>query len=176
MEREQALEVVLLQRVEHADDGRDRAEDEHRPAPRRGSGPVERGEKVEAEAEDAVDRDLEHHARHQRRDVARRRRVRAGQPDVQRHHARLGAEPDEREHEQRLSRRAVEAARRRAQGREVEGARPLGQGKERDEQQGRPGVRHHEVEEPRARVLASRCRRRRGRSWRASCPPSRGGR
>ncbi len=51
VEREQALEVVLLERVEHAKHGRDRARDEHRPSPggreRRGV----RGEEVEGEAQ-----------------------------------------------------------------------------------------------------------------------------
>ena len=66
----------------------------------------------------------------------------------------LVAKPAERQEEQRRSRRAVEVARRRAQGREVERPGPLGQGQERDEEQGRPSVGHHHVEQPRARVLA----------------------
>ena len=154
VEREQALEVVLLERVEHTEHGRGRAHDEHRPSPGGRERPGDRGEKVEGEAQHPVDRDLEHDARHQRRDVARGRGVRAREPDVERDHAGLGGEARERQEEQRRSRRAVEVTRRRAKGREVERPGPLGQGKECDEEQGRPSVGHHHVEEPRSRVLA----------------------
>ena len=58
-----------------------------------------------AEPEQAVDARRDQHRRHERRNAARRRGMRLGQPHMQRDDARLHAEPDEEQHEQR--RRAV---------------------------------------------------------------------
>ena len=49
-------------------------------------------EQVEGDAQQAVDRRLQHHAAHQRRDRRRRGRMRFRQPDVQRQEPGLGAE------------------------------------------------------------------------------------
>ncbi len=135
VEREQAFEVVVLERVEHAKHGRGRAHEEHRPSPGGRERPGDWGEKVEGEAQHPVDRDLEHDARHQRRDVARGRGVRTREPDVERDYAGLGGEAPERQEEQRRSCRAVKVTRRGAKGRKVECPGPLGQGKECDEEQ-----------------------------------------
>ena len=67
-------------------------------------------EQIEDDADEAVDRDLGHHAAHQRRDVARRGRMGERQPDMQRHQAglRAGAEQHEDQH-QRGKRRRTDA-------------------------------------------------------------------
>ncbi len=52
-----------------------------------------------ADADDAVDAEIDHRSGHQRRDGARGFWMRAGQPDVKRHGARLGGESDEDEQE-----------------------------------------------------------------------------
>ena len=61
------------------------ADDEHRRAP----APVGRPDEIEDDADEAVDRDLGHHAAHQRRYVARRGGMGERQPDVQRERARF---------------------------------------------------------------------------------------
>ena len=100
---EQPLQIVLHQRVEHAEHGRGAGEREHdhRP-PGRG-----RTHQIEDDADEAVDRDLGHHAAHQRRDVARCRRVRGRQPSVQRHETgfRSRADDHEQKHEGGFERR-----------------------------------------------------------------------
>ena len=94
VQREQALQLMLEEGVDDSAEGRDRAQRDHRHAePERR--PVE---PLEEHAHEAVQRDLDHHAAHERRDVRGGERVRARQPDVQRHHARLGAEADQRGH------------------------------------------------------------------------------
>ena len=64
-------------------------------------------EQIEHDPHEAVDRDLGHHAAHQRGDMAGRRRMRERQPDVQRHQPGLGAGAEQRqtEHERRDARR-----------------------------------------------------------------------
>ena len=85
--REQALEIVLHQRVQHAQDGAGAAEEEHHAArPPRG-----RSHQVEHDANEAVHRDLGHHAAHERGHMARRGGMRERQPDVERHKPGLGA-------------------------------------------------------------------------------------
>src|SRR5439155_599724 len=69
-EREKPLEVVVDEGVEHADHGRHGAGEEHGHAPPRGAD----AEPVETRAEEPVDTELDHHAGHEGRDVARRRR------------------------------------------------------------------------------------------------------
>ena len=92
VEREQALEVVLEERVHDAADRRERAEREHEHAePQR-----QHTQPVDEHTHEAVDRDLDHHAAHQRRHRRGRDRMRARQPAVQRHHARLRPHADER--------------------------------------------------------------------------------
>ena len=116
-EGEQALEVVLDDRVEDAEDGGDGAEPASRAAPHHGR--AGRAASRGSTRSQAVDAELDHDARHQRRDVARRRRVRARQPHVQRDHAGLGA---------RSRGRAGAAAATRAPGRQVRRrARPVGE-------------------------------------------------
>ena len=90
--REQPLEVVLHQCVKHAHHRGDPAERQHQHAPPPGG----RADEVEHDAHEAVDGDLGHHPAHQRRDVARRCRMRERQPDVQRHEAGFGAGTDQR--------------------------------------------------------------------------------
>ena len=103
---QQPLEVVLLQRVEHAHQRRDHAHGEnHGPGPQR-----RRPEEVEEYARHPVDAALDHDARHQRRDVAGRHRVRVRQPDMQRHDAGLHAEPREEQQEDRALLRREEAS------------------------------------------------------------------
>jgi hypothetical protein len=154
VERQQALQVVLLQRVEHAEEGRARAQQEHRPSPGGRQRRVGRGKEVEGEAQHAVDRHLEHHPRHQRRDVAGGRGVRARQPDVERDDAGLGGEPREGQEEQHRPGGTVEVVRRSAQGLEAEAAGALGERQEGDEEQGGAAVGHHQVEQPGAGVFA----------------------
>ena len=73
---------------------------------------------------------------------------------MERDHAGLDGEAPERQEEQRRSCRGVEVTRRRAKGRKVERPAPLGERKKRHEQQGRPSMGHHHIQEPRSRVLA----------------------
>jgi len=47
-------------------------------------------------AHEPVERDLDHHTAHQRRNRRRRQRVGAREPDVERHHSRLRSHPDQR--------------------------------------------------------------------------------
>ncbi len=92
VQREEPLQVVLEERVDDAADGRERTEAEHEHAePRR-----QHADPVDEDAHEPVDRDLDHHAAHQRRDGRGRDRMRARQPDVQRHQAGLRAHPDQR--------------------------------------------------------------------------------
>ena len=92
---EQPLEVALHEGAEHAEHGGDAAEREHDDAPP----PGRRAEQIEDDADEAVDRDLGHHAAHQRRDVARRGRMGERQPDVQRHEAGLRAGAEQHQHQ-----------------------------------------------------------------------------
>ena len=103
---EQALEVVLHQRVEHAEQGGARPDRQNRNAPP----PVRRSRQFEHDPDEAVDGDLRHHPAHQRGDMARRGRVGERQPDVQRHDPGLRARADQRQHEGE----AGDAGRRRA--------------------------------------------------------------
>ena len=147
--REQALEVVLHQRVEHTQERRDGAESQHEAAPPGGAA----AEQPQAEEENAVDPQLDHDAGHERRDVAGRRRMRAGQPHVERHQACLGAEADQREDEDQ----ALEAGRERrgvlGQRREVTRAIGRQEEKERRQDESEPELRHAEVPVARAHGL-----------------------
>ena len=69
---EQALEIVLHQRIQHAHHGGDAADGEHEHAPP----PIGRSQQVEHDADETVHRDLCHHAAHQRGNMTGRRRMR----------------------------------------------------------------------------------------------------
>ncbi len=88
---QQPLQVVLHQRVENTAQRRQQAQPEHSQARPQGGrvGPLEE------HADQPVEGDLDHHPRHQGRDVARRDGVGTRQPGVHRHQARLGAEADQ---------------------------------------------------------------------------------
>ena len=88
---EQALEVVLHQCAEHAERAGDpgKGDHDHTPPPRG------RAIEVKDDADEAIDGDLGHHAAHQRRYMARRRRMGERKPDVQRNEPRLRAGADE---------------------------------------------------------------------------------
>ena len=92
VEREQPLELVLEDRVDDADHRRRGARGENEDAePRR-----QFADPLDEHADEPVDRDLDHHAAHERRDVRRGDRVRVREPDVQRDEPRLRAHADER--------------------------------------------------------------------------------
>ena len=137
---EQPLEIVLHQRIEHAHHGGDAAKREHDDAPP----PGRRRRQIEHDADEAVDRDLGHHAAHQRRDMARRRRMRERQPDMQRHEAGLGAGADQRQDQ---GKRAEHRGRvRRAHLRE--GVEPVGprEQAEGEQQSQRAEARHDQID------------------------------
>ena len=109
-------------------------------------------EQIEHDAHEAVDRDLGHHAAHQRRDVARRCRMRERQPDMQRHEAGLGAGADERKnkHECGERRGGVRGAN---LGEAVAAVRP-GKQPEGEQQRERAEARHDQIDVPGLRVVA----------------------
>ena len=94
---EQALEIVLHQRMQDAQDRAGAAEEEHDAA----RPPGGRAHEVEHDANEAVHRDLGHHAAHERGHVAWCGRMRERQPDVQRHESGLGAGAEQRQRENR---------------------------------------------------------------------------
>ena len=145
---EQPLQVVLHQRVEHAEHRGDAAERQHDDA----GPPGRRAQQVEDDADEAVDRDLGHHPAHQRGDVARRGGMRQRQPDVQRHQAglRSGADQRQHQHERGDARRRVRGAHR------GEGVAAGGAGQQAEAQQQRQAgeARHHEIDVAGAGVAA----------------------
>ena len=145
---EQALEIVLHQRVEHAHDRRHAAQQQDQRAPP----PARRAEEIECDPHEAVYGHLGHDAAHQGRDVARSGRVRERQPDVQRHEARLGTGSDERKHQDDRGYRA--RRRRAADGVErIAAARP-GEQSESEQQGKRSEARHEQIEIAGRRVAA----------------------
>ena len=147
---EQPLEIVLHQRIEHAHHRGDAAEREHHHAPP----PGRRAEQIEHDADEAVDRDLGHHAAHQRRDMAGRGRMRERQPDMQRHQAGLRAGADQREDQHQ---RGEPGGRmRRADGVEGVVAVRAGEQAEGEQQRERAEARHHQIDVAGAQVLADR--------------------
>ena len=94
--RQQPLEVMLAQGMDHAENARGHAEQEDGLRKERG-----RVAEQQVDADDAVDAHLDHHPGEQGRDVAGRGRVGVRQPDVQRQDARLGAEAGQGEEEHR---------------------------------------------------------------------------
>ena len=104
-------------------------------------------------AQQAVDRGLQHHAAHQRRDRRGRRRMRLRQPDVQRQQARLGAEAEQREEEARsMGQRRVRVTERIASKRVVAAAAL--QHAEAEQDRDRADVRDQQVKEAGAADLA----------------------
>ncbi len=92
VKRQQSLELVLKQRIQHAADRGQRADPEQQQAdPQRGG-----RRPLKQHAYEPVQRELDHHPRHQRGHVGRRQRVRTRQPRMQRHRARLRPEPEHR--------------------------------------------------------------------------------
>ena len=92
---EQALEVVLHQRVEDPQQHRDRAYRQHEAAPRE----WRHAQAGHAHAEDPVDPGLDQDPRHQRGDRAGRRGVGLGEPDVEGDHPGLDAEAGQEQQE-----------------------------------------------------------------------------
>ena len=144
---EQPLEVVLHQRVEHAEHGGHPAEHDHDRRPP----PGQRPHQVEGDADEGIDRDLGHHAAHQRRDVAGRRRVGQRQPDMQRHDAGLGTGADERQHQNQSA--GERRQRRRAHGGEGVAAGGAGEQAEGEQQCQRAGAGHDDIDEAGLAIL-----------------------
>jgi len=139
---EQAFQVMLHQRVEHAQHGGDRADRQHGDTPPVGR----RAEKIEEHAGQPVDAGLDEYAGHDRRDVAGRRRMRHRQPDVQWNDAGLDAETDEKEDERRIARAVGHfVAERMEADKTVVAGRPEQQEKP-EHDAARTDVRHDEVE------------------------------
>ena len=108
---------------------------------------------VEDDAHEAVDGDLGHHAAHQGRDMARRRRMRERQPDMQRHEPGLGAGAEQRENEDK---RAGKPGRGMGCADRVERVAAIGPGEqaEGEQQRERAEARHDQVDVARANVAA----------------------
>ena len=104
--REQALQVVVDQRVEHAGHGRHGAGGDEQDAPP--GGPA--AEQIKGDAQQAVDPQLDHHRRHEGRHVAWRGWMGARQPDVHGHEAGLRAETEQGQEENRVARSRGETA------------------------------------------------------------------
>ena len=96
---QQALNVVLVEGVDDAQDRRDGSEDQDHEAPPELDARTR--EQVETDLEDSQDADLDHAAGHEGGHVGRRLGVRLGQPGVQRDDTGLCAESEEREDEAR---------------------------------------------------------------------------
>jgi hypothetical protein len=138
---EQPLHVGLHRSEHHAVERTEQAErQQHRAPP-----PQRRRQQVEAHAQHAVDRGLQHHAAHQRRDRRRRGRMRLGQPHVQRHQPGLGAEAEHRQAEGEARARCGQLGR----AHRVEGELPAAalQHAEAEQDRDRPDVREQQVEE-----------------------------
>ena len=114
--------------------------------------PGRRAEQVEGDAHEAVDRDLGHHAAHQRRDVARRGGMRERQPGVQRHDAGLRSGADQRQHQ----RQRGDARRRMHRAHRGEGVAAGRAGEQAEAQQQRQAgeARHDDVDVAGMRVAA----------------------
>ena len=94
--RQESLQIVLHQRIEHPEHRRQAShnEDEHTP------GQPRNAEAKCADANEPVNAGLDEHARHQRGDARRRRRMGLGQPDVERNDTGFHTEPKEEAGEQ----------------------------------------------------------------------------
>ena len=117
------------------------ADGEHHHAPPDGRRP----EQIEGDADEGIDRDLGHHAAHQRRDMARGGGMGERQPDVQRNEAGFRSRADQRENEDE----AGEPGRRRSRAHRGEtviarGPREQAEGKQ---QHHRAEARHQQIDE-----------------------------
>ena len=143
--REQPLQVVLGERkndAEHAGDDPERQQREPQP--------FRKGRQQGKSPNESVDSHLQDHARQQRRDVAGRRRVRPGEPDVERHDPGLDAEPEKGENQNgRQKRRSAESGR----PHEEPGSRRLAEKPEHREQEESRDVRRDDVDPSRAKRL-----------------------
>ena len=138
--RQQAFHIALRQREENAENAGYRADPDQRQPP-----PGGRRAQECQNAKQAVDSRLDHHARHERGNVAGRRRMRFRQPHVKRHEAGLRSEADDSEEEQDACGRGG----RRAERDEIE--RPRGapeQEKQREQERG-ADVRGDKIRPPR---------------------------
>ncbi len=144
---EQPLEIVLHQRVENAHHRGDAAERKHENAPP----PRRRAGEVEHDAHETVDRDLGHHAAHQRGDMARRRRMGERQPGVQRHDAGLRSGADQRQNQNQRARRR--GRRRCAHLGKGIGAVGAGEQAEAEQQRHRAEARHHQIDVAGAQIV-----------------------
>jgi hypothetical protein len=133
---EQAFQVVLADRERDAQGARNHAQPQDDGAPL-----GRRVRQQRRDPDDAVDAHLEDDAGQERRDVAGRHRVGAGQPDVQGHHARLQPEPGQREGEDRR-RRAGGQRPLPHRGQRERAARRAQQGEEGEQAEGRDVGRH----------------------------------
>ena len=98
--RQQTLEVMFHERVEHAQYGGNDSDGQDRNAP-----PVRWGpEKVEEHASHSVNARLDQHAGHERRNVAGGHRMSSGQPNVQRHDSGLDPESRKEKEKRRIAR------------------------------------------------------------------------
>jgi len=145
---QQPLDVVLQRGEDHAPHARNDAQGQQEVARRAQHGQVAQRRD---DAQDAVDARLDHHARHEGRDVRRGRRVRLREPDVQREHAGLHAEARQEDEQQRQGRLRAEIF---GQGAERRGAARAVQCDEADDEQHEAHVHHDEVCEGRAPHLA----------------------
>ena len=112
-------------------------------------------EQIEDDADEAVDRDLGHHAAHQRRDVARRGRMGERQPDVQRHEAGLRAGAEQRQAPAPAPASAGDGVRGAHGGEGVAAVGP-GEQAEGEQQRERAEARHDEIDVAGARVVGDR--------------------
>ncbi len=138
---EEALEVVLHQRIEHAENGRQSADQKDEDAPRQSRQTQTKG----AEPNDAVDPSLDQDAGHQRRNTAGRGGMRFRQPDVQWDDARLHGEAEKEKHEDGIphgTRDDVAGEEHRERDRPRRGR----QDEERRHQRARRHVRHHQIQ------------------------------
>ena len=136
--REQALEVVLHQRVEHSQQSRRHAQRQHH-----GSHPKRRRSvEIEEDARHAVDAGLEDDARHQRGNIAGRNRVRLRNPDVQRNHPRLHAEAKKKKQKNSALLERRHARSQQMEAGEIQAAAGGGENQKRNQQQASAGVRH----------------------------------
>lgn len=167
---QQAFHVVLHGCEDHAPQARDdaRREQDH-------SGGVQEGLFAQRgrHAQDAVDARLDHHARHQGRDVRRGCGVRLRKPDVHREKSSLHAEARQEHQQQRQSRLRAEVVAQRA---ERGGAAGRVEPYEADDEQHEADVHHNQVGERRAPDFAPAGRRRgsAGTTPRSSVPRKRG--
>ena len=145
---EHAFEVALHQRIEHAHHRGDAADasTDHAPPP------VRRSQQVEHDAHEAVDRDLGHHAAHQRGDMAGRGRVGERQPGMQRHEAGLRAGADQ--HEDQHQRRQPGGWHARRGWRRRRSCRRAGEQAEGEQQSQRAEARHQQIDVAGAHIVA----------------------